>query len=255
LAVARSLALEAGALLRDLWRSSHEVYSKGYRNIVTEADFAAETLILGGLRKTYPDHAITSEEAGADVGTQQVRWLVDPLDGTTNFAHHNPNFCVSIAALRGNEPEVGVIYDPLREHLFTAVRGGGATFNDAPLRTSGLKELEDALFAVDWPRTPELREELGELVALALAHTRTQRNLGSAALNMAYVAAGWLDLYFAAQLSAWDQGAAVLMVREAGGGVGTLSGAPWKPGSFDPLLASTPQLFDAFVALREKGSL
>ncbi len=188
--VAIEAAREAGAFLKAQWHRLHTVHSKGYRNIVTEADLAAEQLILNRLRAAFPDHAITSEEAGADTGDARVRWLIDPLDGTTNFAHHNPNFCVSIAAAENGYPVVGVIYDPLRDELFAARRGGGATLNGAPLRTSGVLTLDAATFSADWPRDPVLRAELWRRAGTLLPLARTLRCLGSAALNMVYVAAG-----------------------------------------------------------------
>ncbi len=202
-------------------------------------------MILEGLRTAFPEHAITSEEAGADPGAPGMRWIVDPLDGTTNFSRHNPNFSVSIAAVEDGEPVVGVIYDPLRDYCFKAVRGEGASFNEEPLATSGREALEGVMLSADWPRQPELRAELWALVSELMPRVRTLRCLGSAALNMVYVATGWFDLYLARQVSAWDQAAAVLLVREAGGAVGTVSGAPWTPAVPDPLLAATPELLVA----------
>lgn len=253
LTVAAEVAREAGALLKAHWRSGDAVQSKGYRNIVTAADLAAEALILERLRATFPEHAITSEEAGAEELRTPVRWVVDPLDGTTNFAHNNPNFCVSIAAVVEQIPVVGVIYEPLRDFLFAAVRGAGATLNGEPLHTSAVTTLAEATFATDWPRKPEPRQELWHTAGRLLREARTLRVLGAAALNMAYVAAGWLDLYLAQVLAPWDMAAGVLIAQESGASVATLTGAPWTLACSDVVLAATPALLEAFLCL-QKGS-
>ncbi|MGC9357817.1 MAG: inositol monophosphatase family protein, partial [Anaerolineae bacterium] len=190
------IARDAGRLLQERWRTGHTVRSKGYRDIVTEADVDAETLILGRLHDAFPEHATTSEEAGAEGRQTRIRWLVDPLDGTTNFSRNNPNFGVSIAAVADDEPLVGVVYDPLREICFAAYRGGGATLNGEPIHTSRVKHLERVVCSADWPRDPQRRSSAWALAGELISEARTLRCLGSAALNMAYVAAGWFDLYF-----------------------------------------------------------
>jgi myo-inositol-1(or 4)-monophosphatase len=239
---AEEIARAAGALLRERWQQQHTVRSKGFRNVVTEADLAAEKLILSRLRDAFPDHTITSEEAGADTEHADIRWLVDPLDGTTNFSRNNPNFCVSLAAADAAGPVVGVVYDPLRDHCFRARRGGGATLNGAPVKTSGVTAFEHAVVATDWPRTPDLRSEHRERVGRLLDQGRTLRALGSAALNMVYVATGWFDLYLARHLSPWDHAAAALIVKEAGGALSTLRGETWHPLALDPVAAASPEL-------------
>ncbi|HEY88348.1 MAG TPA: inositol monophosphatase [Thermoflexia bacterium] len=251
---AENIAREAGELLQQRWRHPHVVRGKGFRDVVTETDLAAERIIMGRLREFFPTHAITSEEAGADPRGVQVRWLIDPLDGTTNFSRNNPNFCISIAAISGAEPVVGVIYDPLRDHIFSAWRGGGAMLNGELFQTSGRTNLAEAVFATDWPRDPQLRATHWQRVTQLLDSARTLRCLGSAALNMAYVASGWFDLYLAQRLSAWDQTAAALIVREAGGAVGTLSGAPWQPYAPDSVMAATPELLAEFKQLLARTS-
>jgi len=252
LSVAVELAYAAGAELRKRWTTAHTITSKGFRDIVTEADLAAEAIILRGLRKAFPQHAITSEEAGIDTRHHRVRWFIDPLDGTTNFSRNNPNFSVSIAVLADEKPVVGVIYDPLRDHCFTARRGCGAKLNDEPIKTSGRTEIEAMVFATDWPRDDERRQQHAALITRMLMAGRTLRCLGSAALNMAYVAAGWFDLYVAPHLNTWDQAAAVLLVQEAGGAAQTLSGNPWTAESLDPLLAATPSLITNLRAMLDE---
>jgi myo-inositol-1(or 4)-monophosphatase len=254
LEVALQAAEAAGALLRERWRQVHTIRWKGFRDIVTETDTAVEALILARLRGAFPDHAITSEEAGADAEGAGVRWLIDPLDGTTNFARNNPNFGVSIAALEDGVAVVGAVVDPLRGHIFAAHRGGGATLNGAPIHTSGVTDLEAMIFSVDCPRDPARRQEMWRKARILLTYGRTMRALGAAALNMVYVAAGWTDLYVSPDVQPWDHAAAGLIVQEAGGATGALSGAPWTPFCFDPVMASTPALLAAVHALLHAAS-
>ncbi len=251
LKVAVEAAHEAADYLRGRWRGQHTIHPKGYRDIVTESDKTAERIILGRLRTAFPDHAVTSEEAGADRGTAPVRWLVDPLDGTTNFSRDNPNFCISIAAAEGETAVVAVIADPLRGLTFTATRGGGAWLDGSALHTSGRREAATAMFTADFPRDPAQRAAQIAHINHLLPHVRTMRALGSAALNMAYVAAGWVDFYVNVHLSPWDHAAAGLLVQEAGGAIGTCSGGPWTPYVADPLLAATPELLAAVHRLLE----
>lgn len=245
LTTAMDIAEQAGALLRAQWRQAHTVQRKGPRDLVTETDVACEQLIVTHLRTVFPDHAVTAEESGADARESGVRWFIDPLDGTTNFAHHNPNFSVSIAAVENGLPVVGVVVDPLRQHTFAARRGGGATLNGTPIHVSAAADLSEVVFAVDSPRDPQRREAAWRNAGLLLARAHTMRALGSAALNMTYVAAGWVDLYLHLQLWPWDQAAAALLVQEAGGVLATVSGAPWTIFSPDPLAAATPELVTA----------
>ncbi len=247
LAVAVEAAVEAGEYLQTHWQTSHTIRYKGHRDLVTEADVASETLILNRLHAAFPDHAITSEEGGGDESAGQgIRWLIDPIDGTTNFSRNNPTFSVSIAALENGEPAVGVVYDPLRRHLFAARRNGGATLNGEPLHTSGIAHPERAVSSVDWPRNNTYREQMWWIAGTLLTHSHTLRAIGSAALAITYVGAGWLDFYAALSLKPWDQAAAILIVQEAGGAVETVSHKPWTPMAPDPMLAATPQLLTAF---------
>lgn len=242
-------AREAGACIRDAWRTAHMIESKGFRDILTETDTQAEAIILRRLRATYPDHAITSEEAGAGAGAQDaqatVRWLIDPVDGTTNFSRDNPNFSTSIAAVENGVPVAGVVYEPLRDLAFTAYAGGGAALNGEPIHVSGVTEIDESIFGIDTPRDPVERRRMLAYVGRYLEHGRTLRALGSAALNIAYVAAGWVDGYFSVHMKPWDQAAGALIIREAGGVAGTISGQPWTPYQPDPLMASSRALLAA----------
>ncbi|MBN1259868.1 MAG: inositol monophosphatase [Anaerolineae bacterium] len=251
LATAQRIALEAGALMRKQWRQTHTIRSKGYRDIVTETDLAVEQLVIERLKASYPDHAITSEESGAEDSAASIRWLLDPVDGTTNFARSNPNFCITMAAIEGESPVAGVVYDPLRDHLFSARRGGGATLNGKRIQTRDTTQIAEVMFAVDWPRNPAARREMWQYAGKLIEQARTLRALGSAALNIVYVAPGWFDLYMARSLHAWDQTGAAVIAMEAGAVLGTLSGAPWTPSSPDPVVAATPALLEAFYTLQE----
>jgi myo-inositol-1(or 4)-monophosphatase len=256
LQVALEAADAVGAYLRSVWRTDHAVRSKGYRDIVTDADLVAESMILERLRAAFPDHAVTSEEAGADPGSvgadgtgPTVRWLVDPIDGTTNFSRDNPNFCTSIAAVEDGRPVVGIIAEALRGTVFAACAGGGATLDSKPIHVSNVTTLTSAILSIDTPKVADLREQTLAYVHRLLAQGRTLRASGSAALNMAYIAAGWVDAYFNVQMKPWDQAAGGLLVAEAGGAVSTLSGDVWTPYRPDPLMAASPELLEAMRAL------
>lgn len=254
LTTALAAAGEAGELLRTYWQGRYTVRWKGYRDVVTEADVAAEQLILTRLRHAFPDHAVTSEEAGAEGGEAPVRWLVDPLDGTTNFSRHHPNFCLAIAAVEAGDVAVGVICDPLHGHTFAARRGDGATLNGQPLHASAVTDPAAALVGVDWPRDDALRQQMWQLAGVFLRHGRTLRAVGTAALAAVYVAAGWLDLYVGLALQPWDHAAAGLIVREAGGFNTTFSDTPWTPWAADPVFGATPALVAAFRTLWSQES-
>lgn len=254
--VALDAASAAGDYLRRVWRTTHAVQSKGYRDIVTDADLAAESIILERLRAAFPDHALTSEEAGASDGGGRnpvTRWLIDPIDGTTNFSRDNPNFCTSIAAVVDGQPVVGVIADALRGQVFAAWAGGGATLNGVPIHVSGIKELTSAILSADTPKIADLRQQTLGYIGRLLIQGRTLRASGSAALNMAYIAAGWVDAYFNVTMKPWDQAAGGLLVREAGGAVSTLSGGEWTPYQPDPLMATSPELLGVMRELWESA--
>ncbi len=243
--IAIEIAAEVGALVRPAWMQRHEITFKGPRDIVTEVDLAAEALVLRRLSEHFPAHAITSEEAGSSGRQAEVRWYVDPIDGTTNFSRHNPNFSLSLAAVIDEEPVVGVVYDILRDHCFSARRGGGAMLNGKPIHVAPTRRVEAMVFGIDWPREATIRHRMWQRAGRLLEVAQTLRTLGSAALLMSYVAPGWIDLYLCGKLHPWDQAAAALIVREAGGVLGTLSGAPWSPYAPDPLIAATAELMEA----------
>jgi myo-inositol-1(or 4)-monophosphatase len=246
-------ARRAGEVIVARYPAGHTLTVKGRRDIATEVDTAAEAVILDLVRARFPDHAILSEEAGGDGIGDGYTWVVDPLDGTTNYARGHPTFSVSLAVLREESPLVGVVHDPLRGHTFAARRGGGATLNGRPIHTRRTERLRDALIGLDWAHDDaERREALRRLAALA-PRCRTVRSMGSAALACAYVGAGWLDVYFAAGLRPWDTAAASLVVAESGGRISGLEGEPWRVGQ-PTLLATNTQLHDAVLAAWGDGN-
>jgi myo-inositol-1(or 4)-monophosphatase len=223
LARAIDLAREAGELLRSGFGSVDTVEHKGVIDLVTDFDFRSERLLVDGLRRSFPEDPILAEEGGGAGGDR--RWLIDPLDGTTNFAHGLPQFAVSIAYAEDGAVRLGVVYDPMREELFDALEGTGARMNGQALRVSQTAELDQSLLATGFPydiRTHPVTN-LNHFARLALRSLGVRR-LGSAALDLAYVACGRFDGYWELRLSPWDWAAGLLLVREAGGRVTSLDG-------------------------------
>ena len=227
--VAVDVARAAGHLLRDEVSGVRRIAYKGMpTNLVTEMDQRAEAEILARLRGAFPDDAILSEEHGvAAAGSSGRRWIVDPLDGTTNYAHGLPVFGVSIALQAGRRVVLGVIYDPSRDELFVGERGRGATLNDAPIRVSATASLDESLLATGFPYNIRETAEnnFGQYELLSL-RSQGVRRMGSAVIYLAYVAAGRLDGYWELRLGAWDAAAGSLLVEEAGGRVTGITGEP-----------------------------
>ncbi|MBC8450130.1 MAG: inositol monophosphatase [Chloroflexi bacterium] len=246
-------AQEAGELLCEWLHASLTIQHKGPRDLVTEADLAAQALITERLQASFPGHAIWAEEGdAATVGAgADYTWIVDPLDGTNNYSRRHPTFAVSIALAQGSEVLLGVVYEPLRDFLFYGQRGQGAFVNGRPLQVSPVADWTQALVACDWAREEDIRAGVLHMVNLIAPEVHTFRSLGSAALGFCYVAAGWLDGYFSLHLQPWDVAAGALFVAEAGGAVTMAEGAPWTltSGGF---LASNgwvhPHLLDAAQA-------
>lgn len=222
LAVAEDCARRAGALLRKIAKRPIRAAFKGAVDLVTRADRESEALITGGLLAAFPDHHIVGEEsggAGAPREAAKYRWYVDPLDGTTNYAHHIPHYCVSIALAGPDDlPRIGVVYDPTLDECFKAVRGGGATLNGKPIRVSKVKRLDKALLAAGFPND---RRETADNNTEEFMHMTTRclgtRCLGAAALDISYVAAGRLEGFWEPRINPWDAMAGLLIVVEAGG--------------------------------------
>ena len=222
-------ARRAGRLLAQRLPDPRQVHVKGFRDIVTDADLDAEAAILETVQTAFPHHALLTEENGVSAGSAPYTWVVDPLDGTTNYSRRFPCFCVSIGLLHQGRPLIGVVYEPLRDHLFVAQRGEGAALNGAPLRVSPLDRLDHAVIGLDWAHAPDDRRRLLDSLQRLAPACGTLRAMGTAALGFCYVAAGWLDAYFHAGLKPWDMAAGVLLVQEAGGQVTNWAGRPWQP--------------------------
>lgn len=217
--VAFEAARAAGGILRDGFGGDQAVRYKGEVDLVTEVDERSEKVIKEILLGAFPSHGVLAEEGGSLAGEDDARWIVDPLDGTVNYAHGLPIFAVSIALERAGEVVLGVVYDPIREEMYTAERGGGATLNGRPVRVSDTDELIRALIVTGFPydreKLPEALEVFGRFSRL----TRGMRRLGSTALDICYVASGRLDGYYERGIWAWDVAAAGLILEEAGGRV------------------------------------
>jgi len=225
--VAVDAARAAGLLLtRELAGVRRIAYKGSPTNLVTEMDAQCEALIVERLRSTFAGDAILSEEAGGMAGRSGRRWIVDPLDGTTNYAHGLPIFAVSIALEIDRRVVLGIVYDPTRDELFVAERGQGATLNDGPLAVSGTATLDESLLATGFPyNIRESRANLAEFTAFTL-RSRAVRRLGSAVLYCAWVAAGRFDGYWEQTTGPWDVAAGSLLIEEAGGRVTDLVGKP-----------------------------
>ncbi len=220
LITAERIARAAGVLLREAYHQPRQIEYKGEVDLVTPTDRASEELIVSSLHDAFPDHAILAEEGGTDGRDSPLTWLVDPLDGTTNFAHAFPVFAVSMA-LRGPEGLlVGVVYDPLRDECFTAARGQGAHLNGQPIHVSACSTLDQALLATGFPYDRRTVAD-NNVTAFGTFIRRCQgiRRAGAAALDLSYVACGRLDGYWEMRLKPWDVSAGALIVREAGGKV------------------------------------
>lgn len=235
------IARDAGQVLAERFgRTSLQVSNKGDIDLVTESDLAAERLIIERIRSYYPRHAILSEEAGASThheGAGEYKWIVDPLDGTTNYAHGYPCFCVSIALERRGEVVLGVVYDPMRDELFAAERGEGSTLNGRRVRVSEVDDLNRALLCTGFPYDVRERSEFVRHFGGFIMHAQAVRRDGAAALDLAYVACGRFEGFWEEGLRPWDVAAGKILVEEAGGRVSRYDGSPFDVYT-PPILAS-----------------
>ncbi|HEY2988968.1 MAG TPA: inositol monophosphatase family protein, partial [Candidatus Binatia bacterium] len=221
LSVAWRAARLAGGLIGENWQRAKEVHYKSTINLVTATDRQAEAKIVDLLLKNFPDHSILAEEETAIVSPDSAyRWIIDPLDGTTNFAHSYPQFAVSIALEHEGEVVLGVVYDPLREEGFSAIKGEGALLNGESIKTSEIAELDKSLLATGFPY--DHRENVDFYLNFFRAFMKRSqgiRRAGAAALDLCYLACGRLDGFWELKLNPWDTAAGILIVREAGGTV------------------------------------
>jgi myo-inositol-1(or 4)-monophosphatase len=248
LSLAERLARETGDLIlagRSKGIVDVDTKSTG-TDMVTEFDRAAETLIVSELRRLRPDDAIVGEEGTDRRGTSGIAWLIDPIDGTTNFLYGLPGYAVSIAASDGDGPLVGAVAVPTFGEVFTARRGGGAWCNGEPLWCSNQTVLGEALVATGFSYAAERRGRQADVLRQVLPRVRDIRRFGAAAVDLCFVGAGRVDAYFEKGMAAWDSAAGGLVATEAGALLGGLDGGPPRP---DALLAAAPGVFEALQAL------
>jgi len=248
--IAVRAARRAGeVIIRSLNRlESLTVTAKGRNDFVTEVDRAAEAEIIAVIRRHYPQHAFLAEESGSS-GEHETVWIIDPLDGTTNFLHGFPVFAVSIACQMKGRLEHAVIYDPMRGELFTASRGAGAHLENHRMRVSKARGIDGSLIATGFPYRANTRY-LDSYMSMLRAVTEQAagvRRPGSAALDLAYVAAGRVDGFWEIGLAPWDTAAGTLLIQEAGGRIGTLTGGEYKQGGH--IVAGTPRVYTALLEL------
>jgi myo-inositol-1(or 4)-monophosphatase len=228
---------------------SLKVVDKGRNDFVSQVDQAAEAAIIEIIRDHYPDHAILAEESGAQ-GDHEYQWIVDPLDGTTNYLHGFPQFCVSIGVARKGELEHGVVYDPLRQEIFSASRGQGAQLDGRRIRVSKRTTLQGSLIATGFPYRANVQhiDRYLEMLRAAMLETAGVRRPGSAALDLCYVAAGRVDAFFELGLSKWDIAAGALIIREAGGRISNFHGGDGYLESGN-VIAGSPKVYAALSKL------
>lgn len=250
LAELERLAREAGAILRAGYNKEHQVNYKGVIDLVTEMDHQSEAFLIGEIQKNYPDHHIVTEETGVIQGSDEHKWYVDPLDGTVNYAHHIPIFSVSVAYAFRGELMFGVVYDPMRDELFSAERGKGAFLNGTPTRVSEVTELQKSLLVTGFPydawNTPQ--DNFANFVRFAKL-TQGVRRLGSAALDLCYVAAGRFDGFWELALKPWDVAAGGLICREAGARTTNVDGKDDFISHPQSIVASAPAIHARMLEL------
>ncbi|MBI4652275.1 inositol monophosphatase [Candidatus Desantisbacteria bacterium] len=220
-------AMEAGKLQRDNYSKHNNIFYKGRINLVTEINIESERIIKNTILKRFPDHSIMAEESEEKVASTQYKWIIDPLDGTTNFAHGYPCFCISIALEKDGDIILGVIFDAVKKELFTAKKGEGAFLNGEKISVSKIDKLTESLLVTGFPY--DIRENpdnnLNYFFAMSMAAQAVRRD-GAAALDLAYIACGRFDGFWELKLAPWDIAAGILMVEEAGGTITGLKGQP-----------------------------
>jgi myo-inositol-1(or 4)-monophosphatase len=253
---AKTAALRAAAVL-DEWRSKFRVAEKGPFDLVTDADVASQRTIQQYLLERFPGHGVLGEEEGASQARPDPdappTWIIDPIDGTTNYVHDFPFYCISIGLQVGGDLAAGVVYDPRHGEMFSAATGMGAWLNDQRLQTSRVGRLDQALIATGFPPNLRGNERALEWWRYLSFKTQSLRRTGSTALNIAYIAAGRFDGYWAFDNHIWDVAAATVILREAGGQITNVDGTPYDPYTPDALASNGPlqpvllQLFRAGI--------
>ncbi|MBS0629032.1 MAG: inositol monophosphatase [Verrucomicrobia bacterium] len=249
--VAKEAALEAGALLEEGFGTTYKVSTKaGQQNLVTEYDISSQKLIIDTIRGHFPHHHFLAEEEDVnDAPSKEIIWIIDPLDGTVNFAHHIPFFAVSIAAARGKELLAGAVYHPLLGELFLAEKGGGAYLNGEKIAVTKTKTFERAMLSTGFPYNIDQNplhciDRFSKMASLGAPI----RRIGVASLDLAYIAAGRFDAFWEVGLHPWDMAAGKLLIEEAGGKVSLYDGSEHPLYSYVPLLATNGHLHEKMVS-------
>ncbi|UCG22935.1 MAG: inositol monophosphatase [Chloroflexota bacterium] len=236
--LAEQAALQAGELLRRKWNEPRQIDSKGFRDVVTDADYASQAVITEMIKAKFPEHGFLTEEDDPSLPLGgPVIWVIDPVDGTTNYSRQIPTYCISIGAAaeqdsshhRGHDyvPVAGVIYDPMRDELFSADAGSRSTLNGRELTVSEVDDIGEAVICMDWSREFERRQAMLNAVDRFAQKARTMRATGSASLSLAWVAAGRIDVYFNYGVGPWDVAAAAVIISQAGGKITNPAGESW----------------------------
>jgi myo-inositol-1(or 4)-monophosphatase len=225
MSLAREVAVEAGKyILAHSGKIKEISYKEGVNNLVTDVDKASEAMIIGRIRQAFPGHSVLAEESGEHSAGKEVMWVIDPLDGTVNYAHTFPFFCVSIGVMIDGTAKLGVVYDPVRDELFSAEQGSGAFLNGKAIKVSTAELLNDSLVATGFAYSLEGKASNMELFTRIMGKAQALRRAGSAALDLCYVACGRMDGFWELNLAPWDTAAGYLIASEAGGKVSTLDG-------------------------------
>ena len=242
------LARGAGAILREGYSKEHQVSYKGVIDLVTEIDHASESFLINEIQTHFPDSHILAEESGETKGDNEGLWYVDPLDGTVNYSHHIPVFCVSIAYAVNGIVRLGAVYDPMRDEMFTAERGKGASLNGKSIHASNTTELQKSLLVTGFPYDTwnTEKDNFSNFEKLAKM-TQGVRRLGSAALDGCYVAAGRFDAFWELTLKPWDIAAAGLIAEEAGARVTATDGKPDYISAPQSILAAAPGIYEKML--------
>ena len=248
--VAIGAARDAGALIEQMAANGIDARDKGFRDLVTAADLASQQFIVDYVLARFPNHTFLAEEDDeslAAIDPDNIVWVLDPIDGTSNYARQLPVYCVSVAASLNGEVIAGAIYDPKRDELFAAHKGGGATVNGQPLKVSNTAQLSEANVLHDWSRAQDTRAQMADWLANIAQEARTVRALGSAALVMCWIAAGRVDAYFNQFIGSWDWAAASLILQEAGGTITNHQNEPLTIGHAKTKVLATNGLIHAQI--------
>ncbi|MDP8257927.1 MAG: inositol monophosphatase family protein [Candidatus Aadella gelida] len=247
--VAIMAAQSAGEYVVSRVGNIREIKHKGgINNIVTDADKASEKMIIDLITKEFPEHSILAEESGMSENKSGIKWIIDPIDGTTNFAHGFPVFCVSIGVAIDGEVAVGAVYDPTRKELFVGEKGKGATINGNPIRVSGCEKVNESLISTGFAYDKKKKEENFKNFKTMMNNAQAVRRPGSAAIDLCYVACGRFDGFWEMYLSPWDTAAGQLMVKETGGKVTGFGGDKFDIYD-EQLLATNGLIHDEMIAL------